>query len=143
MSQTSEVDTEWLEKYSGTIEPRGASPPVAFGIPADFGGKGGEWTPEHFLAAAVTTCIQSTFLTVVNASGIALKSYASSAGCTMAKGATGFEVTGVTVAPHIVVADEKSKARAERAIEKAERLCPISKTLGALVTLKARVDVEA
>ena len=82
MSTTSEVDAKWLENYTGTIEPRGASPPVTFGVPQEFGGQGGQWTPEHFLAAAVNTCVQATFLTIAKASRIELKGYESSASCT-------------------------------------------------------------
>ena len=70
-----------------------------------------------------------------------MKSYTSTASCTMAKGATGFEVTGVTIQPRIVVGDEKSRGRAERAIEKAEKLCPISKALGEIVSLEAVVEI--
>lgn len=141
MSHTSHVDSQWHGNFNGTIEPRGAAPPIPFGIPREFGGEGGQWTPEHLLAAAVSACIQATFLSIATPSGIELTAYTSSAGCTMAKGTSGFEVTGVTVEPRIVVADEKSRARAERAIEKAERLCPISRALGQLVSLKAQVDV--
>lgn len=141
MSHTFRIDSEWHEGFSGTIEPREASPPVPFGIPRDFGGQGGQWTPEHFLAAAVSSCIQATFLSIATPSGVELKAYTSSASCTMEKGASGFEVTGVTVEPRIVVGDETSKGRAERLIAKAERLCPISKALGELVSLEPVVEV--
>ena len=141
MSHTFHTDSEWLEGFSGTIEPREASPPVPFGIPRDFGGQGGQWTPEHFLAAAVSSCIQATFLSIAAPSGVELKAYSSSASCTMEKGASGFEVTAITVESRIVVADEKSKGRAERAIAKAEKLCPISKALGGLASLQAVVEV--
>ncbi len=141
MSHTFRIDSEWHEKFSGTIEPCEASPPVSFGVPRDFGGQGGQWTPEHFLAAAVSSCIQATFLSIATPSGVELKAYTSGASCTMTKGASGFEVTAVTVEPRIVVGDEKSKERAERAIEKAEKLCPISKALGNLVSLEAKVEI--
>lgn len=142
MSHTFQIDSEWNENFDGTIGPREASPPVPFGVPKDFGGKGGQWTPEHFLAAAVSACIQATFLSIAKPSGVELKAYTSTASCTMAKGASGFEVTAITVEPRIVVAGEKNKARAERAIEKAEGLCPISKALKGLVSLTAQVEVE-
>ena len=142
MSHTFWIDSEWQQGLSGTIEPREASPPVPFGVPRDFGGQGCQWTPEHFLAAAVSSCIQATFLSIATPSGVDLKAYTSSASCTMAKGASGFEVTGITVEARIVVGDEKSRGRAERAIEKAEKLCPISKALGELVSLEAKVELE-
>lgn len=142
MSHTFHVDTRWHESFDGTIEPREATPPVPFGVPEVFGGRGGQWTPEQFLAAAVSACIQATFLSIAKPSGVELKAYTSSASCTMAKGASGFEVTAITVESRIAVADEKSKSRAERLIEKAEGLCPISKALNGLVSLTARVEVE-
>lgn len=141
MSHTFRIESEWHEKFSGTIEPCEASPPVPFGVPKTFGGQGGQWTPEHFLAASVSSCIQATFLSIAAPSGVDLKGYTSRASCTMAKGASGFEVTEITVEPRILVGDERSRDKAERAIEKAEKLCPVSKALGGLVSLGAVVEV--
>ncbi len=141
MSHTFWIDSEWQQGFSGMAEPRDASPPVRFGVPREFGGRGGEWTPEHFLAAAVSSCIQATFFSIATPMKIEVKSYTSSASCTMAKGASGFEVTGITVQPRIVVGDEANRGRAERAIAKAETLCPISKALGELVSLEVEVEV--
>ena len=142
MSHTFEVNARWQSgSYGGTIEPQGASPAIGFGIPKEFGGPGGEWTPEHFLAAAVCTCVQATFLMVAQASKAEIKSYETRCDCTMEKKPNGFEVTGVTLAPRITVADDANRERAQRAIEKAEQLCPISKALGGLVRLEAEVIV--
>lgn len=142
MSHTFEVDGRWDGKFSGTIQPQGTTP-VAFGVPPEFGGPGGEWTPEHFLAAAVSSCIQATFLMIARASKTEISSYEAKADCTMAKTSGGFEVTGITVSPKIVVADDDNRAQAERAIDKAEQLCPISKALGELVTVNPQVKVNS
>lgn len=143
MGHTFEVNTQWKTgTFSGTIEPQAVSPAIGFGVPKEFGGPGGEWTPEHFLAAAVSTCVQATFLMVARASKAEISGYEARCECTMAQKQTGFEVTSVTLAPRITVADDANRERAERAIEKAEQLCPISKALDGLVHLEAEVVVS-
>ncbi len=136
------IETRWTGSLSGEAAAEGVDAALGFGVPKEFGGAGGEWTPEHLLAAAVASCIQSTFFFVAKQSKVEVKAYRSSARCGMAPGSGGYTLTGIEIAATAVVADEATRARAERALEKADSLCPISKSLGGLVTFEGTVEVE-
>lgn len=143
MSHAFEVEARWKESFRGEATPGGVPVTVPFSVPREFGGPGGEWTPEHFLAAAVNTCVMATFLSIAKASKLEIAGYVSRATCTMDKADGGFRITGVTLGPVISVKSEKDRERAARMIEKAEKMCPISNSLKPPVTMQASVEVEA
>ena len=136
-----EVHVRWKDGFRGEATPEGVSHGVPFSVPKEFGGPGGEWTPEHFLASAVGTCIMATFLSIAQMSKLAIAAYESRASCAMEKAEGGYRITSVTVAPRIKVSSEKDRERAQRMIEKAEKMCPISNSLKPPVTVSAAVEV--
>ena len=140
MSHTFEVNARWREGLRGEATASGATHSVPFAVPKEFGGPGGEWTPEHLFASGVNTCILATFLSIAQMSKLAITSYESKATCVMEKGPDGLRIASVTVEPRIVVPLEKDRERAQRMIEKAEKMCPISNSVKAAVTLRATVE---
>ena len=141
MSHRFTVEVEWQKGLEGKAAPRGVSAEVAFAVPAEFGGPGGEWTPEHFFAAGINTCIMATFLGIAQGSKLPLASYSSEATATLEKTPAGLRMTEVEIRPRITVKNEADRDRALRLIEKAETLCPISHSVTAKVTLSPTVEV--
>lgn len=129
MSHTFEVTARWKEGLRGEVTPSGVASTVPFAVPREFGGPGGEWTPEHFLATAVGSCVQSTFLAIAGMSKLPVAGYETTASASMEKGSEGFRITEVKLSVSIRVTAEKDVERAQRMIEKAEKLCPISNSL--------------
>ncbi len=143
MSHTFEVQVRWKEGLRGEITAQGTRDTVPFSVPEDFGGPGGEWTPEHFFAAGVGTCVMATFLSIAQASKLPIAAYDSRASCALEKGEGGFRITSVNLSVSIKVEAEKDRERAQRMIEKAEKMCPISNSLKAAVAMQAAVEVAA
>lgn len=139
MAHTFEVRIVLTQGLGGKATPVGAAPTVPFSVPKEFGGPGGEWTPEHFLASSVSSCVMATFLTLAGMSRLTIADYKSDASCTMEKTPEGFRITGVNLTVTILVATEKDVERAQRMIEKAEKMCPISNSLKCPVALQATV----
>ncbi len=137
-----DVDIRWKEGLRGEATARGATHSVPFSVPREFGGPGGEWTPEHFFASAVGTCVMATFLSIAQMSKLTIAGYESSASCTMEKGPDGLRITKVKLSPRILVTTEKDVERAQRMIEKAEKMCPISNSVKATVSLEATVAAQ-
>jgi organic hydroperoxide reductase OsmC/OhrA len=136
-----QVSARWKEGFHGEVEPSGVARGVPFAVPKEFGGPGGEWTPEHFLAASVSSCVMATFLSIAQASKLDVKSYGSTAVCSMEKGEGGYRITGVALDVRIAVGAEKDRDRAQRMLEKAEKLCPVSNAIQPGVTFQGTVEV--
>ena len=141
MAHTFEVQARWKEGLRGEIQPEGASFRVPFSVPKEFGGPGGEWTPEHFFISGVASCVMATFLSIAQMSKLAITSYESRGTCTLEKADGGLRITGVTLEPRITVPAEKDRERAQRLIEKAEKMCPVSSSIKCPVVVTAMVLV--
>jgi len=141
MAHTYTVDVTTTEGLQGESVPRDVERSVPFAAPPEFGGPGGRWTPEHFLAAAVNSCVALTFLSAAQQSKLTVASYESSATATMDKTADGLRITTVELRPRIKVTSESDRERAEKMIRKAESFCPISNSLTAEVKLEANIEV--
>lgn len=140
MTHTFDVEIRWKEGLKAEAQPGGVPVAVPWSVPKDFGGPGGEWTPEHFLATSVASCIAATFLSIAKASKLEVLAYTSAASCTMDKTPEGLRITSVTVSPSIRVKDDKDVERARGMAQKAERLCPISNSLKAQVHLEVAIS---
>ena len=141
MPHTFEVHVHWKDGLRGEITPQGVAHTVPFSVPKEFGGPGGEWTPEHFFAAGVGTCIMATFLSIAQMSKLPIAAYDSRASCALEKGEGGFRINSVSLSVRIAVQAEKDRERAQRMIEKAEQMCPISNSVKAAVAMQATVEV--
>ena len=54
----------WTKGRNGTAGAQGAEQTIDFSAPVEFQGRAGEWTPEHFLMAAVAGCFVTTFAAI-------------------------------------------------------------------------------
>jgi organic hydroperoxide reductase OsmC/OhrA len=143
MSHVFEVQVSWREGLRGEAAATGVDQKVPFSVPAEFGGPGGEWTPEHFFTAGINCCVMATFLSISQLSKLAIVSYEAKATARMEKTEGGLLMTRVELRPRIGVASDKDRERALRMIEKAEKMCPISNSVKAVVSLEATVEVAA
>ena len=109
--------------------------------PADFGGPGDAWSPEHLLVAAVETCFLFTLRAVAEASRLEF---------------TGLEVTGtgivdradgairftqIVLRPKVRFAAGTDRERALRAVEKSEKACLVSASLSTPVRLEPEISI--
>lgn len=136
-----ETNVKWTDGKAGVIAGPGV-PQVRFGAPLEFGGEGQSWTPEHFYLAAAEACLMNTFLSVAEASGLAIESYASSARSKLewVEG-SGFRMTGIEITPEIRVSSEAVVEKATRLIQKAEKLCLVARSMTANVVIFPKIEV--
>ena len=104
-------------------------PGLTVAPPSDFGGSGLDWSPEELMGGAVDSCLLLTTLYFVKTSKIDLTSYRSSATVQMDRTAEGLRIQGITLNIEAVVGNEEDVGRMRKAIEKAEKLCPVSATV--------------
>ena len=143
MAHSFDVSVRWQEGFRGEAQPGGVAQALPWSVPKEFGGAGATWTPEHFLAAAVGSCVQATFLTMAQLSKLQVGGYDSKATATMDKTPEGFRITSVTLAVSVRVPNAADRERAQRLLEKAEKACPISNAVKCGVTFQATVEASA
>ncbi len=115
------------------------APLVSITPPADLGGKPGFWTPEDLLVSAVESCMLMTTLSVVKKQRITLKAYRSEATGRMEKTPEGLRITSIDIHIAATVAAPEEVEKMQRAVQIAERYCPVS----AAVSCPVHVSVTA
>ncbi len=132
----------WTKGRNGTAGAQGAEQTIDFSAPVEFQGRAGEWTPEHFLMAAVAGCFVTTFAAIAEFSKFDFMSLEVAATGTLEKVERGFQFTKITLRPVLAVTREEDRERALRLIEKTERSCLVSRSLRSEVTIEPAVDVR-
>lgn len=138
------VDLQWKEGRTGILSSPDFDAPVEVATPPSFpGGVAGKWSPEHLLAASVSSCFMTTFTAIAEFSRLAYEDLQARAVCRLGKVEGKLGVTQIDLQAELVIADPDKKERALRIMEKAEAACLISRCLGAEVHFTPRVTVAA
>jgi organic hydroperoxide reductase OsmC/OhrA len=127
---------------SGVVLADGIQPVISFSAPAEFHGQAGHWTPEHFFVSAVACCYLSTFSGAADVSGLQVVSFDLEAEGILGKDEGGWRFTEVFLRPHLKIAREEDRERADRLLQKAGRSCLVARSLSCRVTLEPEVKVE-
>ena len=134
-SHVFQTSVKWTGDRRAVLAAHGL-PTLEVATPPGFpGGHPGIWSPEHLYTAAAEACLMTTFLAIAANSRLAFKSYESAAEGTLEKTESGFLMTRITLRPKVVVTDVSQIERAQRILEKAEKLCLISNSMKTRVEL--------
>jgi len=117
-------------------------PELRMAAPADFGGPGDTWSPEHLLLAAVQSCLLLTLRSVARASSLEFLSLDIEAEGIVNRqdGITRF--TEIVLHPRLVVAPGTDRERALKVLEKSEKHCLVSASLSTPISMKPEI-IEA
>ena len=139
-----QVDVKSTGLKSGTLGSPDGLPVLSVSSPPQFGGPAGIWSPEHLYVAAVASCLMTTFRSIADMSGLDVLDYSDSASGALVRGDDRlYKITEVTLRPHVVISDPDKVERALRLLEKAERVCLISRSIDSKVHLAPKVSVVA
>jgi peroxiredoxin-like protein len=111
--------------------------------PAEFGGPGDEWSPEHLLVASVADCFILTFRAVARASKLEWSNIESSAVGVLERVDRLTQFTSFTVAATLTVPVGTDVDKAQRVLEKSEAACLITNSLTAETHLETQIIVES
>lgn len=118
-------------------------PTLEVASPPEFDGPQGVWSPEHLLVAAVSSCLMTTFQAIAAASGVEVLDYSDDGSGRLQRGDDRlYKVESITLRPRVVIADESKVDRTLRLLDKAERVCLISRSVESEITLEPRVLVD-
>jgi peroxiredoxin-like protein len=107
--------------------------------PADFGGPGDAWSPEHLFMAAIETCLLFTLRAVARASNLQFSSLAVSGAGTVDRQAGVTRFTEVVLRAKLVVPEGTDKERAHRILEKAEKSCLVSASISTPIRMESEI----
>ncbi len=132
----------WTMHKRGILEAEEIPRTINFAAPPEFGGEPGLWTPEHLLLGSVATCYIATFRTVAEFSKLEFSSMEVLVRGVVEKQEGGFRFTQINLQPTITIDRESDRERAQRLLEKAERVCLIARSLDCEISLEAKIEIE-
>jgi len=126
---------------TGVLEaPGDGLPPLEVASPPEFGGPEGVWSPEHLFVASIAACLMTTFRSIAEHSGLDVLEYTDAPTGRLVRGEDGlYSIDRVTLRPRVTVPVGSRIDRAVRLIEKAEKVCLISRSVRCEVVLEASV----
>ena len=114
-------------------------PQLVSAPPAEFGGPGDQWSPEHLLVASVADCFILTFRAIARASKLEWESLEASADGVLDRVDRVTQFTSVTVKATLTVPAGTNEEKARRLLQKAEDACLITNSMTAETHLEADI----
>ena len=111
--------------------------------PAQFGGPGNQWSPEHLLVASVADCFILTFRAVAQASKLAWNNLDASAEGVLERVDRITRLTTITVSATLTVPAGTNIDKARQLLEKAEAACLITNSLSGTTHLETELIVAS
>ncbi|HEY1272078.1 MAG TPA: OsmC family protein [Terriglobales bacterium] len=132
----------WTMHKRGILEVPEIPRTINFAAPPEFGGEPGLWTPEHLLLGAVTTCYVSTFRAIAELSKLLFTHLEVFAEGVIEKQEGGFRFTRIVLRPVLTIEKDENREWALKILEKAERVCLVSRSLSCAISLEPKVQLE-
>jgi peroxiredoxin-like protein len=142
-SYSYQASARWTSHQRGIAESQSIPRTINFAAPPEFGGEPGLWTPEHLLLASLATCFVCTLRAVADASNLEIDAVEVPIDGSIEKLEGGFKFTRINLRPVLTIHRKEDRERAGRLLEKAERLCLISRSLNCTIVLEPKIQVEA
>lgn len=114
-------------------------PQLVSAPPAEFGGPGDQWSPEHLLTASVADCFILTFRAIANASRFEWLELEAAAEGVLDRVDRVTRFTEVTVRATLRVPPGTDEDKARRLLQKAEEACLITSSMTAETHLEADI----
>ena len=111
--------------------------------PAEFDGPGDLWSPESLLLAAVADCFVLSFRTLATNSSLAWTSLRCAAEGILDRAEGGMRFTEIRLHAELELDPGQKRDRAQRLLERAEKLCLVSNSLVTPVELETEIRESA
>lgn len=143
------IDITWKTGRSGLM----CSPELTSGIsaqgcievatPPEFPkGIAGVWSPEHLFTASVASCLMTTFLSIAENSRLYYSAFTCHAKGKLDMIDGKMVMSEIHLFPEVTVVHESDREKAQKVLEKSERLCIISNSIKPPVLLVSTVIVD-
>ncbi len=133
----------WSSGKTGLAKSDSAPNAIHFTAPPQFGGFEGRWSPEDLLLCAIAGCYTTTFRALAEYSKFEYTDLEVEAHGAVSKAESGYAFDGIVIRPKLTILSEEEQPRAWRLLEKAKRLCLVSRALSVPQTYEPQVQVMA
>ncbi len=133
----------WSSGKTGLAKSDSAPNAIHFTAPPQFGGFEGRWSPEDLLLGAVAGCYTTTFRALAEYSKFEYTDLEVETLGVVRKAESGYMFDGIIVRPKVTITSEEEHSRATRLLDKAKRLCLVSRALSVPITYEPTVHVMA
>ena len=133
------VDLNWLEKNRGIITSDMVSGKLFISAPSVFGGEGKDWSPEHLLLSAISSCFMTTFLYFANRMDVEISKLECHTSGVVETVDGKLRFTDLHVEPKIYVEFDEGQEKAVDVLKKTQEYCLISNTVNIPVTYNAQI----
>jgi organic hydroperoxide reductase OsmC/OhrA len=103
----------------------------------------GIWSPEHLFTAAVSSCLMTTFLAIAENSKLEFVSFSCRSRGKLESVDGKMMMSEIVLEPHLVIAREEDRAKAERVLTKSEAACLITNSIKSKVIMQPVVEAGA
>ena len=131
----------WSSGKAGLAKSDSAPNAIHFTAPPQFGGFEGRWSPEDLLLAAIAGCYTTTFQALAEYSKLEYTDLEVDVHGVIQKAESGYQFEGLLIRPKLTILSEDEKPRADRVLEKAKRLCLVSRALVIPQTFEPQIRV--
>ena len=143
MQHNYEVNLSWLSDRKGTISSPELNQSIEIATPPEFPkGIEGIWSPEHLFAAAVNSCLMTTFLAIAENSKLEFVSLNSTAIGKLDKVDGKYMMTEVVLRPTLVIKTAELQEKAKRVLEMSEKACLISNSIKSTIVFEPVITIE-
>ena len=138
-----EVDLTWESERKGEMSSPVLNAIIEVATPPQFPkGMSGIWSPEHFLVAAVNSCLMTTFLAIAENSKVIFTGFDSKAIGKLEMVDGKYMISEITLMPIVHMEDESQRERIDRVLQKSEAACLISNSIKSRIVFHPKVMVN-
>jgi peroxiredoxin-like protein len=135
-----EVNLSWIKDRKGMISSPELNQSIEIATPPEFPkGMEGIWSPEHLFAAAVNSCLMTTFLAVAENSKLDFETLNSTAIGKLDKVDGKYMMTEVVLKPRLVIRNAEQQEKAKRVLEMSEKACLISNSIKSKIVFEPEI----
>lgn len=137
-----EVTVQWSQGRKGILSSAVLDQKIACATPPEFpDGVPNIWSPEHFYAAAISSCYMTTFLAIAENSRLSFKDFSCKTVCKLEVTDGKFQITQAVIEPVVSLENpETDSEKALRVLEKSKAACLITNSMKTNVILKSTMQ---
>jgi organic hydroperoxide reductase OsmC/OhrA len=132
----------WTSGRTGIAQSDSAPNAIHFTAPPEFQGLEGRWTPEDLLLCALASCFTTTFQAIAGYARFEYTDLAADVEGVVSKVGSGYAFSEIVLRPHLTIPCKEERERAVELLQKAKKLCLVSRALATAQKFETKVEVS-